>query len=907
MSLNQQTCPRCGTRLERDLPGSLCLSCLLALGLKSDDDTPGKAVGNHPADSPVDVSAEFARFCILEKIGEGGCGVVYRAEQLHPVWREVALKVIKLGLDSQSVIARFEAERQALALMDHPGIAKVFDAGTSRRGRPFFAMELVPGKRITDYCDQRQLSIALRLELFAQVCDAVQHAHQKGVIHRDLKPSNILVTEQGGLALPKVIDFGLAKATSRQRLADQTIYTAFDQFVGTPAYMSPEQAGATAEEVDTRTDIYALGVLLYELLTGRAPFEPERLRQAEVGEVIRIIREEEPARPSRRLTTLSVPELSEISSRRTTAPFKLLREVSGDLDWVVMKALEKLPVRRYATANALATEVRRYLDNEPVVARPPSAGYRLQKMVRRNRLAVTAGAMVFLALLTGSVVSTWRFFLEQEARQRAVSAESQALSQAKRSDQVAQLLKEMLEGAGPSAALGRDTAMLREILDQAVERVSHTLKGDPQVEADMMETIGRAYFDLKQLDKAEAAHRRALSLRTSLWGETNQSVADSLVELALVLNTRGERKDLVEAHALLQRALLTRYTLLGEQDDLVADVLQVLGWNLEARGETAEAEVLLRQALSIREQSLDAEAPVIAANLNGLARLLAADPTRLGEAENYARRALEIQRHANPNDPRLIYALDGLAAVLTENGRLDEGETLYREAIDLRRRLYGEDGLLIGLLNGLAYALMKAHKYAEAEQTIREAIALQIKFRGPKHPQLASTLLGVLCDIHRRQGKWPEVESVAREWIPLMRETIPERRETLLHGLQWFGAALVAQGKWGEAETVLRESLQLCLELGNAPARQGPSACVGTERMLGETLLRLNRPAEAESLLLAAYDDLRGKSGGPEASEFEKTLRQLVDLSEAVDRPAQATRWRKEWEEFQKSQQGLEP
>ena len=424
MSAPTQTCSQCGTPLKPGAPAGLCLRCLLSFGLRPDAaEREGDSDDPTPASLPAVGADEFDRFRILEKIGEGGCGVVYRAEQLQPLRREVALKVIKLGMDTATVIARFETERQALALMDHPGIAKVFDAGSSRQGRPFFAMELVSGERITDFCDRKELSIPQRLELFARVCEAVQHAHQKGIIHRDLKPSNILVTEQDGVAQPKVIDFGIAKATSRQRLADQTIYTAFEQFVGTPAYMSPEQAGATGEDVDTRSDIYSLGVLLYELLTGRPPFAPERLRQAAVDEIFRIIRDEDPARPSARLTTLSAPELSEVSRRRFAAPPKLLRELRGDLDWVVMKALEKLPARRYETANALTVEVRRHLNSEPVIARPPTSAYRFQKMVRRNKLAFAAAAAVLVALVAGLAMTSWMFLKEREARQRAVTAE----------------------------------------------------------------------------------------------------------------------------------------------------------------------------------------------------------------------------------------------------------------------------------------------------------------------------------------------------------------------------------------------------------------------------------------------------------------------------------------------------
>ena len=322
---------------------------------------------------------------LLQQIGKGGCGVVYMAEQEEPIRRKVALKVIKLGMDTRNVIARFEAERQALALMDHPNIAKVLDAGATETGRPYFVMELVRGIKITDYCDQQRFSTHRRLELFIQVCQAVQHAHQKGIIHRDLKPSNILVTEQDGAPVPKVIDLGIAKATGAQRLTDKTVFTAFEQFIGTPAYMSPEQAGLGGLDVDTRSDIYSLGVLLYELLAGRPPFDSEQLRRSALDEILKTIRETEPPRPSNKLTILSERELTLTAQQRQIEPVKLSRVLRGDLDWIVMKAMEKDRNRRYETTNELARDVECHLKDEAVTARPPSAAYRVSKLFRRHR------------------------------------------------------------------------------------------------------------------------------------------------------------------------------------------------------------------------------------------------------------------------------------------------------------------------------------------------------------------------------------------------------------------------------------------------------------------------------------------------------------------------------------------
>src|SRR5438094_2786807 len=409
----------------------------------------------------------IGRYKLLQQIGEGGCGVVYMAEQEEPVRRRVAIKVIKLGMDTKQVIARFEAERQALALMDHPNIAKVLDAGATEAGRPYFVMELVRGIKITDYCDQQNLSTRERLRLFTQVCQAIQHAHQKGIIHRDIKPSNILVTvsEPGSPGCPKVIDFGVAKATTGQRLTDKTVFTAFEQFIGTPAYMSPEQATMTTLDVDTRTDIYSLGVLLYELLTGKTPLDQKELLAAGLEEMRRAIREKEPARPSTRLSTMLEGELTTTAKHRHTDAPKLIHLLRGDVDWIVMKSLEKDRARRYETANGLARDGQRYLADEPVVARPPSKLYRFQKMARRNKLAFAAGAVVLLALVAGLAVSSWFFIQEKAARQRAVAAERKAKASEKQARAVLTfLMKDVLGQATPEQnARGKNVTIIEAL------------------------------------------------------------------------------------------------------------------------------------------------------------------------------------------------------------------------------------------------------------------------------------------------------------------------------------------------------------------------------------------------------------------------------------------------------------
>ena len=377
-----------------------------------------------PAEKPGD---RIGRYKLLQQIGEGGCGVVYMAEQEEPVHRRVALKVIKLGMDTKQVIARFEAERQALALMDHPNIAKVLDAGATDTGRPYFVMELVRGVKITDYCDDNNLSTKERLELFIQVCHAIQHAHQKGIIHRDIKPSNILVTinDPDKIGMPKVIDFGIAKATSG-RLTDKTLFTAFEQFIGTPAYMSPEQAVMTSLDIDTRSDIYSLGVLLYELLTGKTPFDQKELIEAGLDEMRRTIRETEPLKPSTRLGTMLDAERTMTAQHRNTDAPKLIHLLCGDLDWIVMKSLEKDRARRYETANGMATDINRHLNDEPIVARPPNNIYRFRKAVQRNKLAFACGCAVFASLLLGFGISLGMFLKERSEFRRAVAAETTA-------------------------------------------------------------------------------------------------------------------------------------------------------------------------------------------------------------------------------------------------------------------------------------------------------------------------------------------------------------------------------------------------------------------------------------------------------------------------------------------------
>ncbi len=586
----------------------------------------------------------IGRYKLLEKVGEGGCGIVYVAEQQEPIHQRVAIKVIKLGMDTRAVVARFEAERQALAMMDHPNIAKVLDAGSTEAGRPYFVMELVRGIRITDYCDQAKLSTQDRLGLFIRVCQAIQHAHQKGIVHRDIKPSNILVTLHDGVPVPKVIDFGIAKATEG-RLTDKTIYTHLHQFVGTPAYMSPEQAEISGLDIDTRSDIYSLGVLLYELLTGQPPFDPEDLLAAGLDAMRRTIREKEPIRPSTQLAHLANEELTTAAQRRSIDPPRLVHQVEGDLDWIVMKCLEKDRTRRYETANGLAQDLQRHLENEPVIARPPSAGYRFQKMVRRNKGAAMATAAIVVTLVAAVAFSTAAFLKERNARLKAARAEwareqarQATVAETVRADTVSKFAVDLFGAALPTLGQQGHSEAIWQLLAVA-GRLAASMSNAPLAEATMRLAIGDGYDnDLsKNLPAAKAqyllAEKRARD--AGLAGEHKAN-------LARVRGLHCLMWEFVNGRALSELLEFGRACLKEQPADTeaAAEALSDVAFFLSYFGSPGQAEALAREAL----EAAPDDATHRFSRINAL-DILAGEATKRGlfaEATDYGKKFLAM-------------------------------------------------------------------------------------------------------------------------------------------------------------------------------------------------------------------------------------------------------------------------
>ncbi len=698
------------------------------------------------------VGQTIGRYKLLEKVGEGGCGVVYVAEQIEPVRRRVALKVIKLGMDTKQVVARFEAERQALALMDHPNIAKVLDAGATDTGRLYFVMELVRGIRITEYCDQHNLTTRERLDLFIKVCQAIQHAHQKGIIHRDIKPSNIMVTLHDGVPVPKVIDFGIAKATEG-RLTDATVYTQLHQFIGTPAYMSPEQAEMSGLDIDTRSDIYSLGVLLYELLTGRTPFDAQELVKGGLEAIRRRIREVEPPRPSTRLSTLQGEALTSTAKQHGTQSMHLLKLIRGDLDWIVMKCLEKDRARRYDTANGLAMDLRRHLQNEPIVARPPSTAYRLQKVWRRHKAAVTAAALMASVLVAATGLSVWQAL-------RAGRAETLAKQRLVESEAISKFLTQVFQSPDP-ARDGR-TITVAETLGAAAKKLENDLAGEPARRAELQATIASTYYALGLYREAIPLHEKVRDYYLVTSGPQRPNTLGAMHDLAGSYDHAGRRK---EALKLREEALTLRRKVDGpEHPD-----------TLLAMGELA----ISYTGAGRRDEALKLEEAVLALR----------------------------RKVSGPEHFETLTAMNNLATSYVTAGRRDEALKLLEEALELRRKVNGaEHPHTLVAMNNLAVSYALAGRRNEALKLREQVLALRRKVLGAEHPD---TILGMslLADSYDEAGHRDEALKLREEALALRRNV--SRPEDTAVAMQSLAISCTEAGRHPEAIALLGQACEL--------------------------------------------------------------------------------------------------
>ena len=800
-------------------------------------------------ESPADAGALLpgqifcGRFRLLSKLGEGGMGQVWLAEQIAPVWRRVALKLIRTGMYDESVAQRFQAERQSLAIMDHPAIAKVFDAGATPLGQPYFVMEYVPGPPITDYCDQHKLTIRQRLELFIQACDGVQHAHQKAFIHRDLKPANILVVEVDGRPQPRIIDFGLAKAIAVKAIAAQMAiaakandplqYTRWGQFLGTPGYMSPEQVDRDAQDVDTRTDVYSLGVVLYVLLTGLQPFESKPRQQPHLDELLRRLREEDPPKPSGKVSG-DRDTSSATAAARCTHRAELVSLLRGDLDWIAMKALERDRERRYGTPAELAADLRRYLNHEAVLARPPSTAYRAGKYIRRHRVAVgvTAGLMVLLTAF--SVLQALELRRTAQERDRAA--------------RITEFMTAMFKVADPSEARG-NSVTVREILDKASTEIRTGLGQDPQVQAQMMQVMASTYLNLGLYPRAHDLAKAALEAQLPLLGPENR---ETLTSRELLAWSESRQGDPAAAEPQERAVLADEQRILGREDPLTLETMVHLATTLQRRNDYRGEEALAREVIQISTRRMAPESVLTLQARSLLAGSLFIQ-LRLPEAEQAFRQLLDADRRVLGADhPATLAAMSNLGIVINFQWRRAEAEPLFRDALLLEQRVFGpEHDVTLMTRAHLGFLLRGEGRGLEAEKLDRETWTIRARTLGPEDSRTLWSESSVARDL-LLEGDLATAERLEREAMTGLRRVAGAADTDTVDAQTGLAEILNRAGRWAEAEPLARESL------AQAPHSRSPLATADAMHALGISLAHNNRYAEADKLfreILAQHGD----------------------------------------------------